>query len=34
MKYGVFWDVTPWVTRRNILEDAILHIHRPENLKS
>jgi hypothetical protein len=32
LKNGVFWDVTPF--RRNIPEDAILHSHRRENLKS
>jgi hypothetical protein len=37
MMNGVFWDVTQVLTRatrRNIPEDAILHSHRRENLKS
>jgi hypothetical protein len=27
-------SVLTWATRRNILEDAIIHSHRRENLKS
>jgi hypothetical protein len=36
MKNAIFWDVTPRssVTRRYITEDAILHSHCHENLKS
>jgi hypothetical protein len=33
LKNGVFWVLTR-ATRRNISEDAILHSHRRENLKS
>jgi hypothetical protein len=34
MKNGVFWVVTPWSVHSYILEDAIIHTHRRENLKS
>jgi hypothetical protein len=33
-KNGVFWDVMPCATWQNIPEDAILHSHHHENLKS
>jgi hypothetical protein len=34
MKNGVFWNVTPCGSCKNITEDAILHSHRREKLKS
>jgi hypothetical protein len=34
VKNGVFWDVTPCGTCKNIPEDTFLHSHRRENLKS
>jgi hypothetical protein len=34
IKNGVFWDVTPCDSCKYLPEDAILHSHRRENLKS